>query len=290
LLPESLFPGIDRLDVVCRRFLHGKLPADQTGRRYGATTEFAGYRDYAGGDDPRLIDWNIYARMNRLVVKLFESEVNISLHLLLDCSKSCDFGEPNKSLYIKRVAAALGYIALAHRHHLTLSAFADGLVAQGGPLYGRSRLPEAVNFVAGLACGGMSRFEASARRFADQHRQRGICVILSDFMFKEGLESGLGLLCTAGHELFCLQMLSPQEISPSPGEPDVRLSDMEDQRSRFVQINPSVLDRYRANLEASRQSVQTAVRRFGGTYQFAATDTPLDELVLKSLREKRLLV
>src|SRR4051812_44178683 len=129
LLDPQFMARLDQLDVLSRKLLAGKLKGERRSKRRGQSVEFADYRNYVIGDDLRFIDWNIYARLDKLFLKLFLEEEDLSLYILFDVSKSTDYGQPNKSLYIKQVAAALGYIGLVNYNRVTLAAMADGIVA-----------------------------------------------------------------------------------------------------------------------------------------------------------------
>src|SRR5207248_9568829 len=110
-----------------RKMLAGKMKGERRSKRRGQSVEFADYRNYVVGDDLRFIDWNIYARLDRLFLKLFLEEEDLSLYVILDVSKSNDYGDPNKSLYMNRVAAALRYIGLANYNRADAAAMADGI-------------------------------------------------------------------------------------------------------------------------------------------------------------------
>src|SRR2546421_2476224 len=140
LLDPAFMVRLDQLDVMSRKLLAGKLKGERRSKRRGQSVEFADYRNYVVGDDLRFIDWNVYARLDRLFLKLFMEEEDLSLYVIMDVSKSCDFGDPNKALYIKRVAAALGYIGLVNYNRVTISAVADGIVADIGGMRGRRRV------------------------------------------------------------------------------------------------------------------------------------------------------
>src|ERR1700721_171360 len=114
LLDPAFLAKLDQLDVLSRKVLAGKLKGERRSKRRGQSVEFADYRNYVIGDDLRFIDWNIYARLERLFLKLFLEEEDLALYVLVDVSKSCDYGNPNKAHYIKQVAAALGYVGLVN--------------------------------------------------------------------------------------------------------------------------------------------------------------------------------
>src|SRR5215208_7846021 len=181
LLDPGFMARLDQLDVMSRKMLAGKLKGERRSKRRGQSVEFAVYRNYVVGDDLRFIDWNVYARLERLFLKLFLEEEDLSLYIVLDVSKSCDYGDPNKALYLKRVAAALGYIGLVNYNRVHISAMGDGIVAETGALRGRRRVAQMIDFVQKLEPTGPSNLAEACRRFALSHRQKGVCVVLSDF-------------------------------------------------------------------------------------------------------------
>src|SRR5256714_6307935 len=147
LLDPAFMARLDQLDVMSRKLLAGKMKGERRSKRRGQSVEFADYRNYVIGDDLRFIDWNIYARLERLFLKLFLEEEDLSLYILLDVSKSCDFGTPNKAFYIKQVAAALGYVGLVNYNRVHLLAVADGVVTESGALRGRTKVNQMINFI-----------------------------------------------------------------------------------------------------------------------------------------------
>src|SRR5215210_4616457 len=166
LLDPQFMARLDQLDVMSRKLLAGKMKGERRSKRRGQSVEFADYRNYVVGDDLRFIDWNIYGRLDRLFLKLFLEEEDLSLYVLLDVSKSTDYGDPNKAMYIKRVAAALGYIGLVNYNRVSISAMADGIVAETGAMRGRRRVAQMIEFVSKLEPGGGSHFAESCKRFA----------------------------------------------------------------------------------------------------------------------------
>jgi uncharacterized protein (DUF58 family) len=291
LLSPFLIARLDRLDVLSRKILVGKLRGERRGRGHAtqAIAEPAGYRDYAPGDDPRFIDWNIYGRLDRLLVKLFVDEQDLFVHILLDVSKSCDWGEPNKLLYLKQLAAALGYVAMVNNHWLTISAIADGVAGQSGLLRGRGRVGEMIEFVGNRQAEGLTRFDQACRRFAMVRPRQGVCIVLSDFLFGKGLDEGLRRLEAGRHDLFCLQVLSPQELNP-PLSGEHRLVDVETGADAELGVTPEVVQEYRKNLREHCQAVGQRVTRGGGIYLQTNTAYPVDRLVLDCLRNAGVLV
>jgi uncharacterized protein (DUF58 family) len=293
LLDADFLARLDRLDLLSRKILAGKISGQRTARRAAAAAALLpiDYREYSPGDDPRFVDWNIYARLDRLLLKLFAQEEDLFLYLLVDVSKSCDYGMPDKSHYLRQVAAALGYVGLVNHHHVSMHAIGDGTAAASGPLHGRSRAVEMIDFLARLETGGVSRFAAECGRFAAGRNHAGICVVLSDFLFPDGLDGGLDYLRAAGHDLFCIQVLSPQELQPAEqgSEAALEIIDLERRHSEKVDVTPALLDGYQSNLNSHCQAVRKSVEQHGGSYVLAGTDEPFDRLVLEHLRRRGLL-
>src|SRR5438874_1484461 len=185
LLSSEFMARLDQLDVMSRKLRAGKLKGERRSKRRGQSVEFADYRNYVVGDDLRFIDWNVYGRLDRLFLKLFLEEEDLSLYVLLDVSKSCDYGEPNKAMYLKKVAAALGYVGLVNYNRVHLTAMSDGIVADTGAMRGRRRVSQMIDFVSKLQPTGESHFAEACKRFALAHRGKGVLVVLSDFFIKD---------------------------------------------------------------------------------------------------------
>jgi uncharacterized protein (DUF58 family) len=288
LLDPGFMARLDQLDVLSRKLLAGKMKGERRSKRRGQSVEFADYRNYVVGDDLRFIDWNVYGRLDRLFLKLFLEEEDLSLYILLDVSKSCDYGDPNKAFYMKQVAAALGYVGLVNYNRVHISAMADGIVAESGALRGRRRVAQMIDFIQRLQPTGSSHLADACRRFALAHRQKGVCVVLSDFFDKGGYENGLRYVAGGKYDLFCVQCLAPQEIHPDL-QGDLKLKDIEDADTAEVSITQPLLKKYKANLNAYCLSLKDYLSRRGATYLFTSTAVPFDTLVLNYLRERGLL-
>ena len=288
LLDPTFMARLDQLDILSRKMLAGKMKGERRSKQRGQSVEFADYRNYVVGDDLRFIDWNIYARLDRLFLKLFLEEEDLALYVLIDVSKSCDFGEPNKATYIKQVAAALAYIGLVNYNRVHVVAMADGVVAETGALRGRRRVPQMLEFLQKLEPAGPSNFTAACKRFALQHRQKGVCLVLSDFFIKEGFEAGLRYIASGRYDFFCVQVLSPQEIDPDL-QGDLKLRDIEDDDTAEVSITQPLIKQYKSNLNAYCLALKEFVTRRGGMYLFSSTGVPFDSLILNYLRERGLL-
>ncbi len=329
LIAPSLMARLGQLDVSSRKMFAGKLKGERRSKKRGESVEFADHRPYAVGDDLRHIDWNVYARLDHLFLKLFLEEEDLSLHIVLDASASHDCGEPNKFLFMQRLTTALGYIGLVNLNRVAVTAIGsggepieldmdssladsesqrprtgletgatkdseydtNGVVSTIRDLRGKRRLQDLVRYICTLTPSGTSRFTDAAKRIAVTRRGKGVMIVLSDFFLKEGYETGLRLLVGHGYDVFAIQVLSPQEMEPETGgiKGDLRLKDVEDGDKAEVTISAPLLKRYKATLNAYCNRLHDFCAQRDIVHMTVKSDTPIDVLVLDYLRKRGLL-
>ncbi|GIW73626.1 MAG: hypothetical protein KatS3mg103_0148 [Phycisphaerales bacterium] len=293
LLDPRLVSRLSGLDIASRKVFRGKVKGERRSKRRGESVEFADHRPYVVGDDLRHVDWNIYGRLDRLFLKLYQEEEDLSLHLVLDCSGSTDFGQPNKFVYMQRVAMALGYVGLVNLNRVSATAIArseDSTGVLGGVqnLRGRRRLHELGRWLCSLVPGGDLPFTDACRRIALSRSGRGVMVLLSDLLVKEGYQDGLRLLAGRGYDLVVVQVLSPQELEPSLGG-DVRLRDVEDRDHAEVTISAPLLRRYRRVVESYLREAHAFCTARGIVHLSVSSDRPVESLLLEDLRGRGVL-
>ena len=214
LLDPEFMSRLDSLDVMSRKILQGKLHGERRTKRRGQSVEFADHRSYVPGDDLRFVDWNIYGRLEQLFLKLFLEEQDLTVHIIADLSASMSFGKPSKETFIKKLTAALGYVSLVNNNRVTISLFADGIEGQLPNMRGRNYLHQMADYLLSAESDGFSDFEKSCKQLTASRIGSGITIVLSDFLFKEGYDSGLRRLIGKQYDLYCIQVLSPEELSP----------------------------------------------------------------------------
>jgi uncharacterized protein (DUF58 family) len=288
LLDPDFMNQLERLDIVSRKIFAGKMKGERRSKRKGQSVEFADYRNYVMGDDLRFLDWNIFARLERLFIKLFFEEEDLHVNVLIDTSKSMEFGEPDKALYARRVAAALAYIGLVNYNRVTLTAFSDRYGPEMSGVRGRRLIHQVLGFLGDMAADGIGNLGAACKQFAIRHPQRGVCILLSDFMDKGGYEVGLRYLIGRKYDLYAIQLLSPEEINPALTG-DLSLRDVEDGDLAEITVSRALLNRYKQSLNAYCQQLRDFCARRGVTYMFTSTGVPFDQLVLTYLRQRGLL-
>ena len=291
LLTGSFMQKLDRLDVLSRKILAGKLHGERRSKKKGRSVEFADYRPYTAGDDLRLIDWNLYARLDRLFVRLFVAEEDLSVSILIDTTRSMGFGEPDKMAYAKRLVAALGYIGLVHHNRVSLYSFTDRLVDRLVNLRGRRLVPQLLGFLRSQQLGHAGDLSAACRAFALAQPQKGVVVLISDFLDKGPIDDALRYLNGYLYDVVAIQILAPQEIDPEAGSivGDLRLVDCEDDQGVDVSVGPAMLRRYRANLTSFCDQLWATCLRRGIEWLAYDTTVPVETLVLRYLRERRFL-
>jgi uncharacterized protein (DUF58 family) len=295
--PQSLLDGalarrLERLTLVSRKRLVGQGQGDRRSLRKGSSLEFADFRHYVEGDDPARVDWNIYSRTDTLFVRLYEEEEVLNVHLLVDASRSMDWGEPSKLRYARRLAGALGYIALNASNRLfvwPLSASATSY----GPAWGRGRAGVMLNFIedfkpaqtATPQIAGLSAapdLEQSLSTFTS--RGGGLAILLSDLL-SPSWDKALGRLASRAGEAVILHTLSPQELRPTLGG-DVRLIDRETGAAVSVTLNNDAIRIYGQRLDEWRRTVESFCARHGMGYVPVDTSTPVETLVFDVLRRR----
>lgn len=288
LLDPDFMNRLDSLDLLSRKILQGKLQGERRSKRRGQSVEFADHRPYVVGDDLRFVDWNIYGRLEQLFLKLFIEEQDLTVHVMADASASMSFGQPSKELFIKKLAAALGYVSLVNNNRVTLSMFADGVVGQLANMRGRNYLHQMADFLLTGQCDGPSQFEAACRQIASARIGTGVMIVLSDFLFKEGYDAALRRLIGRQYDLYVIQVLSPQELSPDFGG-DLKLIDIEDADAAEITVSAALVKYYKRNLTAYCNELKDFCARRGAVYALANSADSVESLVLNYLRRIRLL-
>ncbi len=279
---------LDSLDLASRKMLLSRLQGERRSKRRGQSVEFADHRPYVAGDDLRFVDWNIYGRLDQLFLKLFLEEQDLSVTLAFDCSASMAWPDEAKHRFTRQLVAALGYISLTHNNRVTVCGFSDHLHTPLRNMRGRAYLPALTEMLTSVPSDGVSLFDAAAKSLENLVVSKGVVLLISDFLFKDGYASGLKRLVARGHDLYVIQTLAPQEIQPTVSG-DLRLLDTEDGDIAEVTVTRALLAAYQRNLTAYCQELQDTCHRHQATYIRTSTDQAIEPLVLKTLRRNGLL-
>ena len=283
---EAFLRQLERLLLIMKRPVRGGLKGGRRSVKRGQSVEFADFRDYSLGDDLRQLDWNVLARLEKLFIKLYVEEEDVTISFLIDASASMAAGDPPKLLFAKRAAAALGYIGLASEDRVAVTALSARAGRRQVALRGSGRVFRLLAALSSIGpADGPTDLVAAARHAGAQLTGRGVIVLISDLL-DLGADKVIRELAATGSELIVLHVLSPDELDPTM-EGDVRLVDVETGDGLDVTIDLATIDDYKARLAAWQESFADLASRRGATYVPISTDLPLADLVFAELRRRR---
>src|SRR6266404_1683639 len=300
LLTPELLRRLEQFQLLAARRAKSSARGERRSRARGQSVEFADYRNYTHGDDFRYLDWNLYGRLERLFLKLYEEERELPVRIFLDASESMTFGMPVKFDFARQVAAAVGYVALCGYDRVSVIPFPDmlqepmseselkthELAARGAlrSVRGRKSALQFFQNINQLTAGGATELNEALRRGALQVRQAGVAVVLSDFLDPAGYESGLTALVGRGFQVNAVQILAPDELNPA-AYGDLRLIDSETGAQQEVTFGKYRLKAYQQTARNFCQRLREYCSGRGCNFFLAPSDTPLEELLLKQLRQ-----
>lgn len=289
LLSAKLLRQLEQFQLLAQRRAKSSARGERRSRARGQSVEFADHRTYVAGDDFRYLDWNLYGRLERLFVKLYEEERELPVRIFLDASESMTFGTPRKFDFARRVAAAVGYVALCGFDRVSVIPFPDRpeQSAVRGALRAVRGRKSALDFfrnLAQLTAGDAVNLNEALRRAALEARQAGVAVVLTDFLDPAGYEKGLEALVGRGFQVNAVQILSPEELNPLTYG-DLKLVDAESGAIQEVTFGKYRLKSYQQTVHNFCQRLREFCQSRGIRFFMASSGTPLEQLLLKQLRE-----
>jgi uncharacterized protein (DUF58 family) len=277
LLRPEVLAELSNLDLVARAVVEGFLTGLHRSPFFGFSQEFAEYRAYSEGDDPRFVDWNVYARTDRTYIKRFIGETNTWLEILLDASASMGFGTGSvtKLHYGKFLAATLAYLAARQHDAVGLIVFDDEVRAHRRPSSRPGHLQGILHAIDEAAPGAGTELDVPFARFREFQKGRGLVAVISDFYFEpDAILSGVQPLAYQGQDVILFQLLDPQELEPELKESAV-MEDME--TGETMEVSPIFMhSRYRDRMGQHIDAVDKAARRAGADYALVNVAEPLD--------------
>jgi uncharacterized protein (DUF58 family) len=283
LFDDDFQRKLDYLALVSRRVFAGRLRAERRTKKSGSGVEFADHRDYVPGDDFRYLDWNVYQRFGRLLVRLYEEEEDLSIYLVIDASSSMGFDAKRKFRYGQRLCAALAYVGLANLDRITIVATTDKIEERLPTTRGKARIFKVLQFLKGLEPSGTTDLGDAMKTFVAQHKRRGLVIVISDLYDPHGFERGINVLRYNKFEPFVLHVVDETDGRPKLSG-DVRIYDCETGDEREVTVTPKVLAQYRAAYEAYLADIKRFCTERQVPYVPADVKIPFDDLVLRVLR------
>ena len=283
LFDDEFQRKLDYLAMVSRRVFSGAMRAERRTKKTGSGVEFADHRDYTPGDDFRYLDWHAYQRFDRLLIRLYEEEEDLSIYFIVDNSSSMAFGDGDKLRHAKRLCAALAYVGLANLDRIAIVTATDEISGRMPSTRGKARIFRIFRFLRDVRAEGTTDLGEAMKSFVAQHKRRGLAVLLSDLYDPAGFEKGINVLRYAKFEPFVLHIVDPTEAKPDL-KGDVRVYDCETGDEREVTVTAKVLERYGKAYEEYLEEVRRFCTSRQVSYFRADVNIPFDELILRVFR------
>ncbi|MCH6544422.1 MAG: DUF58 domain-containing protein [Deltaproteobacteria bacterium] len=285
LEPEFL-KKLERLRLVAKRISSARGKGEHLSARRGSSLEFSDYRTYHRGDDFRYVDWNIYRRLEKLLLKVFIGEEEMNIYLLLDTSRSMAEGSPPKIDYAKSVAAALGYIGLTNHDRVGAASFSADVDSHLSLGRERKQILALFKFLRELTCHGETDLRVSARSFSLRFPNRGLVVLVSDLFDPQGCRAGFEELMRKGYKVLVVHILDGSEIRLEPVG-DVSIYDVESEREKRLFLDSTLVQRFHEEVQRYLEETASFCWNHEMDYLRTTTETPFEDFVLRTLRQGR---
>jgi uncharacterized protein (DUF58 family) len=288
LIDRAFLERLERLTIAWTKSFSGLVGGHNRSRFAGPGQEFLDHRHFHHGDDLRAVNWRAFLRLEKLFLKMFQIEPRVPVRLLLDVSESMTTGGSPavKFDYARKLAAALCYVGLVRLDTIHLQPFSDRLLdpmTSGG---GRHRFLPVVNYLAGLQPSGPTRLMRIARDFIGEYSQRGLLIVVSDFLDDEDAERPLQFLADFGHELSLIHLWSEEDRTP-PWNGELDLVDAESGRRLQISFDAAARSRYTASFDAWAERLRHLALRNEGRYTGLSTATSIEDALFGEMIRSR---
>ncbi|RUL87187.1 DUF58 domain-containing protein [Tautonia sociabilis] len=278
---------IDSLQLRARVVVEGFITGLHRSPFHGFSVEFSEYRQYSPGDDPRYLDWRLYARSDRYYIKRFEDETNLRCSIVLDMSRSMSFGSGpvSKADYARTAAATLAYFLTLQRDAVGLVTFEDRVVDMLPPRHRPGQLRRMLAMLERAPTGRATDLAGPLDELAATLRRRGLILLLSDLLAPiDLLRTRLGSLVARGHDVVVFRVLDPAELS-FPFESPAMFRDVESGRELYIDPG-AARDEYRSRFAEHAAGIERACADLGLEFSLLTTDRPLDGVLFDFLKAR----
>ncbi len=283
LFDEAFMAKLEYLDIVAKKAFSGGARGEKRSKKLGAGLEFADHRRYAPGDDYKNIDWNVYVRMGKLLVRLYEEEEDLYVYVLVDCSASMAVGDAKKFDYARRLAAALAYITLSNMDRVSIVPFSNALGSALSPARGKAQIFRVFDYLGQMQPSGQTEMHDAFKAFVHQKKRRGVAVVISDFYSPTGYEDALNLLRYHKYEPFVIQVADERELNPDL-RGDLVLVDCETGEKKELTLTRRLLNKYRRAYEDWCHELEVFCKERHLSYFQTPIQTSFDDLMLRIFR------
>jgi uncharacterized protein (DUF58 family) len=282
ILEREFLEKLERLTIHWQRSFAGLVGGHNMSRFAGAGQEFLDHRTFHHGDDLRAVNWRAYLRLEKLFLKMFQVEPRVPVRLLLDSSGSMTAHGGWKFNYARKLAAALCYVGLVRLDSIAIHGFSNRLARRIFSTGGRHRFPGVMDALAALEPGGPTSYQAVVRDFIGAYSQRGLVIVISDFLDDNGCERALQYLADFGHELMLLQIWAEEDRTP-PWTGELELHDAETGAALELDFDEAARTRYTRAFDEYSSGIETMAMRSGGRYAGIATSQSLESVLFGEL-------
>jgi uncharacterized protein (DUF58 family) len=282
IIDRSFLEKLERLTLHWQKSFPGLVGGRNPSRLSGPGQEFLDHRHFHHGDDLRAVNWRAYLRLEKLFLKMFQVEPRIPVRLLIDCSDSMSTGSPSKLEFAKQLTAAVCYVGLVRLDSICIQPFRSSLEETFLCTGGRHRFMPAVNYLGQLEPRGKTDYLTVARDFASAYPQRGLLIVVSDFLDDNGAERPLQYLADFGHELFLIQVWSPEDREPT-WDGEMELIDAETGDRLELALDEKARAGYTKAFDDYADRLSDLANRTGGRYAGLSTSMQLEEAIFGAL-------
>ena len=282
LLDREFLEKLERLTIHWQKSFAGLVGGHNMSRFAGSGQEFLDHRNFHHGDDLRAVNWRAYLRLEKMFLKMFQVEPRVPVRMLIDVSDSMTAHGGQKFEYARKLGAALSYVGLVRLDSIEIHPFSSKLGHRVQCAGGRHRFTSVMNSIAAFAAGGATDYLGVTREFIESYSQRGLLIILSDFLDDRGCERALQYLTDFGHELLLMQLWTDEDRRP-PWTGELELKDAETGASLKLDFDDDARERYTRSFDEYCATLQTLANRSSGRYAGIATSLPLESVVFGDL-------
>ena len=288
LLDRRFLEKLERLTIHWQKSFNGLVGGHNSSRFAGGGQEFLDHRHFHYGDDLRAVNWRAYLRLEKMFLKMFQVEPRVPVRMLIDTSESMNSEGGVKFDYARKLAASLCYVGLVRLDTIALRPFGarlgEGMQCGGG----RHRFSPVMDYLSGLQASGRTDYLEVVRQFISTHPQRGLLIIVSDFLDDDGCERPLQYLADFGHELLLAQVWSEEDRRP-PWMGDLDLVDAETEARLQLQFDETARESYTRSFDKYADNLQQFALRNGGRYVGVSAAMPLEDVIFGSLVRSRVI-
>jgi uncharacterized protein (DUF58 family) len=282
LLDREFLEKLERLTIHWQKSFAGLVGGHNRSRLAGAGQEFLDHRNFHHGDDLRAVNWRAYLRLEKLFLKMFQVEPRVPVRMLIDISASMTAHGGRKFELARQLGAALCYIGLVRLDTIEIHGFSNRLTQRIFCTGGRHRFKGVMESLSALTPGGATDYLAITREFIGDYQQRGLLVLISDFLDDNGCERAIQYLSDFGHELLLIQLWAEEDRVP-PWDGELELRDAETGAALKLDFDEAARERYTRAFDEYCEGIQTLALRGGGRYAGISAAQLLEDIIFDEL-------